>query len=89
MVAIDDRITLGEGSPDMGFLQVPGDVQVLVVPEEFCARLPRGCRMGLIAYIHERFGPRSGFPRVFVEPAIDGHAGPGAIRGIGANVVRD
>ena len=71
VVLEDDRVVLGQGAPDVRFLQLGGDVEVRVVPEHLGPGLEPWERLHVSLDVDERVGPGDGLPGLLVELAVD------------------
>jgi hypothetical protein len=82
VVVEDHRIVLGEGGPNVRFLEFGGHVEIPVVPEHFDSRpiARRGVAGAL--YVDEVFGPVRVAPRGVVEVAIDADRRGGAVASV-------
>ncbi len=80
----NDGVVFGEGGPDVRFLQFGGDVEIIVVPEQFGAGAEAGCWPGAVLNVHEIRGPRGLGPGGFVEVSINGNRGGGVAAEVAA-----
>ena len=67
VVLEDDRIMLGQGAPDVRFLELGGDVEVLIVPEHLGPGLIPRQGFAIALDIDESVGPRDGLPGLLIE----------------------
>ena len=78
-VTKDHAIVIGEGGPDVGFFELGGDVEVVVIPEQLGAGMKTGSRFGGADDVHEVGGPRHLRPGGVIQSAIHGDGVGGVV----------
>ena len=86
MLAVEDRVAVGEGGPEVGLLQFGPDVEVRVVPQDLRAGRPLRRRPGFAPDVDEGIRPGGETPRGVGQVAVDGGRRRGARGVVGANV---
>ena len=80
----NDGVVFGEGGPDVRLFQFGGDVEEIVVPEQFGAGAEAGCWPGAVLDVNEIGGPFGLGPGGFVEVAVNGNRGGGVAAEVAA-----